>query len=206
VIFFVLYRLDLLIQCINIVTVLCYKSNNGLIKAEKTKTMNRIIQQTQKQIVLYYTGSGKPSFKKFHQAIKDKKNEMEIVCSIETLLNDPNEGGTEVWTRFVRNCRKHYGERLNKHKLHLLKQEKNNLKLAINKHHEAMGLVIAAYSKLQCFGLSSSKSVAKKCSEFFMNSKDEKKLLRLLDTIPDECANDLLESLYEILKSHKIKL
>ena len=34
-IFFVLYRLDLLIQCINIVTVLCYKSNNGLIKAEK---------------------------------------------------------------------------------------------------------------------------------------------------------------------------
>ena len=168
--------------------------------------MNIDIIKNQKEIVLNHTGSGKPSFKKFHQAIRGKEDEMIIVCSIADLLNDPNEGGTEVWARFIRNCLKCYGERLEKHKLNLLKEEKNNAKLTIYKHHEAIGLVIAACSKFQCFGLSSSKSIAKKCADFFMNSKGEKRLKRLLDNITDECAKDLLESVDEILKLHKIKL
>ena len=168
--------------------------------------MSTNIYHIQKEIVLNHTGSGKPSFKKFHQAIRGKEDEMIIVCSIADLLNDSNEGGTEVWARFIRNCLKCYGERLEKHKLNLLKEEKNNAKLTIYKHHEAIGLVIAACSKFQCFGLSSSKSIAKKCADFFMNSKGEKRLKRLLDNITDECAKDLLESVDEILKLHKIKL
>ena len=168
--------------------------------------MKQKLIQSQKDTVLSHTGSGKPSFKKFHQAIRGKEDEMIIVCSIADLLNDSNEGETEVWARFIRNCLKCYGERLEKHKLNLLKEEKDNAKLTIYKHHEAIGLVIAACSKFQCFGLSSSKSIAKKCADFFMNSKGEKRLKRLLDNISDECAKDLLEAVDEILKLHKIKL
>ncbi|WP_446784792.1 hypothetical protein [Macellibacteroides fermentans] len=78
--------------------------------------MKQKLIQSQKDTVLSHTGSGKPSFKKFHQAIKGKKDEMKIVYSIDDLLNDPNEGGTEVWARFIRNCLKFYDVRLKKYK------------------------------------------------------------------------------------------
>ena len=167
--------------------------------------MNIYIIKSQKDTVLNHTGSGKPSFKKFHQSIKGKKDEMKIVFSIDDLLHDSEEGGTEVWARFIRNCLKFYDIRLKKYKTTKRNQELKR-SLANNENQIAMGVVIAAFSKIQHLELSSSKSIAKKCADFFMNSKGEKRLKRLLDNITDECAKDLLESVDEILKLHKIKL
>ena len=166
--------------------------------------MNTI--QKEKEIVLKYTGPGKPSFKKFHLAIKGRKDEMELVLGIDNLLNDPLEAQTDLWGRFIRNCLKHYEGRLNRYKNKQRKNTEKAIMLEISKHHDTMGLVIAACSQLQSFESYSSKSIAKKCADFFMNSKGEKRLKRLLDNITDECAKDLLESVDEILKLHKIKL
>ncbi|MFV0270064.1 MAG: hypothetical protein ACK5HZ_00020 [Macellibacteroides fermentans] len=112
--------------------------------------MIKSIIESNKQEVLSYTGSGKPSFKKFQQAIKGLKNEMEIVLSIEDLLNDSNKGGTEVWARFIRNCEKFYGIRLKKYKTMKQKQELGK-NLENNDHLDTMELVIVACSKIQHF-------------------------------------------------------
>ena len=63
--------------------------------------MKQKLIQSQKDTVLNHTGSGKPSFKKFHQSIKGKKDEMKIVYSIDDLLHDSEKGGAKVWARFM---------------------------------------------------------------------------------------------------------
>nr|WP_321521149.1 hypothetical protein [uncultured Macellibacteroides sp.] len=167
--------------------------------------MTLFILQKQKEIVLKHTGPGKPSFKKFHLAIKGRKDEMEIIYAIEKLLFDPQEAQTDLWGRFIRNCLKHYEGRLNKYKIMQHKDKEKALILEISKHHETMGLIIAACSKLQSFESYSSKSIANNCSIFFMFPEGKKKLEKMMDCMTDECAKDLIESINEIIKAHNLK-
>ena len=95
--------------------------------------MNTI--QKEKEIVLKYTGPGKPSFKKFHLAIKGRKDEMELVLGIDNLLNDPLEAQTDLWGRFIRNCLKHYEGRLNRYKTKQRKNTEKAIMLEISKHY-----------------------------------------------------------------------
>lgn len=166
--------------------------------------MNIDIIQNQKEIVLNHTGSGKPSFKKFHQAIRGLKNEMEIVLSIEDLLNDSNKGGTEVWARFIRNCLKFYDIRLKKYKTTKRNQElKRNL--ANDENQIAIGVVIAAYSKIQHLELSSSISADPNLDPFCVISQGKEKIEKICESMTDECAKDVLESIKEAVKNHNIK-
>jgi hypothetical protein len=148
--------------------------------------MNTI--QKEKEIVLKYTGPGKPSFKKFHLAIKGRKDEMELVLGIDNLLNDPLEAQTDLWGRFIRNCLKHYEGRLNRYKNKQRKNTEKAIMLEISKHHDTMGLVIAACSQLQSFESYSSKSIANNCSIFFMFPEGKKRWKRMMDCMTDECA------------------
>ena len=166
--------------------------------------MNIDIIQTQKEIVLNHTGSGKPSFKKFHQSIKGKKDEMKIVYSIDDLLHDSNKGGTEVWARFIRNCLKCYDIRLKKYKT-----TKQNQELKINhvnnEHQNTMGVVIAAFSKIQHLELSSSISEDSNLFPFCMISQDKEKIEKICENMTNECAKDVLESIKEAIRNHDIK-
>jgi hypothetical protein len=166
--------------------------------------MNIDIIQNQKEIVLNHTGSGKPSFKKFHQAIRGLKNEMEIVLSIEDLLNDSNKGGTEVWARFIRNCLKFYDIRLKKYKTTKRNQELKR-SLANNENQIAIGVVIAAYSKIQHLELSSSISADPNLDPFCVISQGKEKIEKICESMTDECAKDVLESIKEAVKNHNIK-
>ena len=165
--------------------------------------MNTI--QKEKEIVLKYTGPGKPSFKKFHLAIKGRKDEMELVLGIDNLLNDPLEAQTDLWGRFIRNCLKHDEGRLNRYKNKQRKNTEKAIMLEISKHHDTMGLVIAACSQLQSFESYSSKSIANNCSIFFMFPEGKKRLERMMDCMTYECAIDLIESINEVIKAHNIK-
>ena len=166
--------------------------------------MNIDIIQTQKEIVLNHTGSGKPSFKKFHQSIKGKKDEMKIVYSIDDLLHDSEKGGAEVWARFIRNCLKFYDIRLKKYKT-----TKQNQELKINhvnnEHQNTMGVVIAAFSKIQHLELSSSISEDSNLFPFCMISQDKEKIEKICENMTNECAKDVLESIKEAVKNHNIK-
>ena len=166
--------------------------------------MNIDIIKNQKEIVLNHTGSGKPSFKKFHQSIKGKKDEMKIVYSIDDLLHDSNKGGTEVWARFIRNCLKCYDIRLKKYKT-----TKRNQELKINhvnnEHQNTMGVVIAAFSKIQHLELSSSISADPNLDPFCVISQGKEKIEKICESMTDECAKDVLESIKEAVKNHNIK-
>ena len=166
--------------------------------------MNIDIIKNQKEIVLNHTGSGKPSFKKFHQAIRGKEDEMIIVCSIADLLNDSNEGETEVWARFIRNCLKFYDIRLKKYKT-----TKRNQELKINhvnnEHQNTMGVVIAAFSKIQHLELSSSISEDSNLFPFCMISQDKEKIEKICENMTNECAKDVLESIKEAIRNHDLK-
>ena len=166
--------------------------------------MNIDIIQNQKEIVLNHTGSGKPSFKKFHQAIRGLKNEMEIVLSIEDLLNDSNKGGTEVWARFIRNCLKFYDIRLKKYKTTKRNQELKR-SLANNENQIAMGVVIAAFSKIQHLELSSSISEDPNLDPFCVISQGKDKIDKICESMTDECAKDVLESIKEAIRNHDLK-
>ena len=166
--------------------------------------MNIDIIKNQKEIVLNHTGSGKPSFKKFHQSIKGKKDEMKIVYSIDDLLHDSNKGGTEVWARFIRNCLKCYDIRLKKYKTTKRNQElKRNL--ANDENQIAIGVVIAAYSKIQHLELSSSISEDSNLFPFCMISQDKEKIEKICENMTNECAKDVLESIKEAIRNHDLK-
>ena len=166
--------------------------------------MNIDIIKNQKEIVLNHTGSGKPSFKKFHQSIKGKKDEMKIVYSIDDLLHDSNKGGTEVWARFIRNCLKCYDIRLKKYKT-----TKQNQELKINhvnnEHQNTMGVVIAAFSKIQHLELSSSISADPNLDPFCVISQGKDKIDKICESMTDECAKDVLESIKEAIRNHDLK-
>ena len=166
--------------------------------------MKQKLIQSQKDTVLSHTGSGKPSFKKFHQSIKGKKDEMKIVYSIDDLLHDSNKGGTEVWARFIRNCLKCYDIRLKKYKT-----TKQNQELKINhvnnEHQNTMGVVIAAFSKIQHLELSSSISADPNFDPFCVISQEKDKIDKICESMTDECAKDVLESIKEAVKNHNIK-
>ena len=166
--------------------------------------MKQKLIQSQKDTVLSHTGSGKPSFKKFHQAIKGKKDEMKIVYSIDDLLNDPNEGGTEVWARFIRNCLKFYDVRLKKYKTTKRNQELKR-SLANNENQIAMGVVIAAFSKIQHLELSSSISEDPNLDPFCVISQGKDKIDKICESMTDECAKDVLESIKEAIRNHDLK-
>ena len=166
--------------------------------------MKQKLIQSQKDTVLSHTGSGKPSFKKFHQSIKGKKDEMKIVYSIEDLLNDSEKGGAKVWARFIRNCLKFYDIRLKKYKTTKRNQElKRNL--ANNENQIAIGVVIAAYSKIQHLELSSSISADPNLDPFCVISQGKEKIEKICESMTDECAKDVLESIKEAVKNHNIK-
>ena len=166
--------------------------------------MSTNIYHIQKEIVLNHTGPGKPSFKKFHQAIKGKEDEMIIVCSIADLLNDSNEGETEVWARFIRNCLKFYDIRLKKYKTTKRNQELKR-SLANDENQIAIGVVIAAYSKIQHLELSSSISADPNLDPFCVISQGKEKIEKICESMTDECAKDVLESIKEAVKNHNIK-
>ena len=166
--------------------------------------MKQKLIQSQKDTVLSHTGSGKPSFKKFHQAIKGKEDEMIIVCSIADLLNDSNEGETEVWARFIRNCLKFYDIRLKKYKTTKRNQELKR-SLANNENQIAMGVVIAAFSKIQHLELSSSISADPNLDPFCVISQGKEKIEKICESMTDECAKDVLESIKEAIRNHDIK-
>jgi hypothetical protein len=166
--------------------------------------MNTDIYLNQKETILSHTGSGKPSFKKFHQAIRGLKNEMEIVLSIEDLLNDSNKGGTEVWARFIRNCLKFYDIRLKKYKTTKRNQELKR-SLANNENQIAMGVVIAAFSKIQHLELTSSISEDPNLDPFCVISQGKDKIDKICESMTDECAKDVLESIKEAIRNHDLK-
>ena len=166
--------------------------------------MNIDIIKNQKEIVLNHTGSGKPSFKIFHQSIKGKKDEMKIVYSIDDLLHDSNKGGTEVWARFIRNCLKFYDIRLKKYKTTKRNQELKR-SLANNENQIAMGVVIAAFSKIQHLELSSSISEDPNLDPFCVISQGKDKIDKICESMTDECAKDVLESIKEAIRNHDLK-
>ena len=166
--------------------------------------MSTNIYHIQKEIVLNHTGSGKPSFKKFHQSIKGKKDEMKIVYSIDDLLHDSEKGGAKVWARFIRNCLKFYDIRLKKYKTTKRNQELKR-SLANDENQIAIGVVIAAYSKIQHLELSSSISEDSNLFPFCMISQDKEKIEKICENMTNECAKDVLESIKEAVKNHNIK-
>ena len=166
--------------------------------------MSTNIYHIQKEIVLNHTGPGKPSFKKFHQSIKGKKDEMKIVYSIDDLLHDSEKGGAKVWARFIRNCLKFYDIRLKKYKTTKRNQElKRNL--ANDENQIAIGVVIAAYSKIQHLELSSSISADPNLDPFCVISQGKDKIDKICESMTDECAKDVLESIKEAIRNHDLK-
>ena len=166
--------------------------------------MSTNIYHIQKEIVLNHTGPGKPSFKKFHQSIKGKKDEMKIVYSIDDLLHDSEKGGAKVWARFIRNCLKFYDIRLKKYKTTKRNQELKR-SLANDENQIAIGVVIAAYSKIQHLELSSSISADPNLDPFCVISQGKEKIEKICESMTDECAKDVLESIKEAIRNHDLK-